>query len=99
MKVKQLAFDGITRRKPKKKELNDDFALQALKKQSVLVLDQLKAMGGEQYPEKILKAIRATGLEFELRHCKASLKWLLDHTFVTKETRDRVSYYRVKEAI
>ena len=99
MKVKQLAFDGITRRKPKKKELNDDFALRALRKQSVLVQDQLEAMGGEQYPEKILKAIRATGLEFESRHVKASLRWLLDHSLVTKETRDRVSYYRVKEAV
>lgn len=99
MKAKQLAFDGISRKRPKKKELNDDFALQALKKQSALVLDQLKAMGAEQYPEKILKAIRATGMEFELRHVKASLKWLHDHGLVTKETRDRISYYRVKEAI
>lgn len=98
MKVKQLAFDGITRRKPKKKELNDDFALDALKKQSFLVLDFIKEQAGE-YPEKILKRIQKAGIEFQKSHLKASLKFLVDHSLVVKETKDRVSFYSSKVAI
>jgi len=58
---KQLAFEGIQRKSPKRHDLEDQFALDALKKQSL------------------------------------SLKWLVDHSIVTKDTRDRVSCYTAKE--
>ena len=93
---KQLAFEGIQRKRPKRHDLEDQFALDALKKQSLCVLEVIKENPG-QYPEKILKLVNKTGKEFQACHVRASLKWLVDHSIVTKDTRDRVSYYTAKE--
>lgn len=95
--TKQLSFDGISPSKPKKNELENAFAIEALKKQSMLVLDFIKEQAGE-YPEKILKRINKAGVEFEMSHLRASLKWLVNHSLVVKETKDRVSFYSAREA-
>ena len=92
-------FEFELKKAKRKKPVNDPWILTALHKQSALILDavkEIRALGVQAYDEQILRRLNNQGHDFELRHVKASLKYLHENDVLRREVENRVAYYSVK---
>lgn len=92
--MKSLEFE--LKEAKRKKPVNDPWILTALQKQSALILDAVKEIGGKCYAEEILKHLNGKGHDFDLHHVKASLKYLSENDVLRREVENRVAFYSVK---